>query len=150
MIQASEEKPVIGWVEKVRIYPGGAIYSAKIDTGADHSSLHVSYWEKFFLDGEAWVRFTISPKNQEMQTLELPIHRLANITRHGAPDEERPVVLMGVCLGTLFKRNVEVNLADRRNFSFKMLIGRSFLEDSVFIDPSRKYTREPACPFPIP
>ena len=39
----------------------------------------------------------------------------------------------------------EVNLADRTNFDYQMLIGRSFLSGNVLIDPSLQYSFEPNC-----
>ena len=33
------EKTIVGWIEKVRIYPGNFVVHAKLDSGAEYSSL---------------------------------------------------------------------------------------------------------------
>ena len=38
---AGEDKLIVGWVEKVRLFPGNVVVHAKVDTGADNSSLNV-------------------------------------------------------------------------------------------------------------
>lgn len=145
-VLAQNDKLMIGWVEKVRIYPESLLVDAKIDTGADHSSLNVSEVNEFKRDGKPWVRFTIRTDQGSQLSLEKPVFRYAKIKRKGAKPQRRPVVLMDICLGTIYKIDVPVNLADRRNFKFNMLIGRSFLENTAVVDSSQAYSIEPNCP----
>ena len=37
-----DTKPVVGWLEQIRIFPSGLLFEAKLDTGADVSSLSVT------------------------------------------------------------------------------------------------------------
>ena len=52
-------KDVIGWVENVGVSSSNTIVKAKIDTGADASSLHCECITPYERDGEQWVRFTV-------------------------------------------------------------------------------------------
>jgi hypothetical protein len=136
---------MVGWLEKARIFPGGYRVSAKIDTGADNSSLNVREFTEFQRDGEEWARFTVIDDSGKQHKLEKKIVRLAKIKRHYGPRQERPVVLLGICVGAVY-REVEVNLVDRSKFKCPLLVGRSFLAGALTVDPSQTYSVEPDCP----
>jgi len=140
----AQHKDVVGRVEKVRISPGNLVLRAKLDTGAKTSSLHAPRITKFEKNGEDWVRFSVKNHRDEEATIERRIVRKARIKRKDREPEERLVILLGVCLGTRH-REVEVNLVDRADFIYPMLIGRSFMIGHVLVDPELKYTSEPAC-----
>lgn len=141
----ASEKHMVGWLEMARIFPGGYRLSAKIDTGADNSSLNVQNFTAFQRDGQEWARFTVIDDNGEQHKLEKKIVRLASIKRHSAPRQKRPVVLLGICVGA-FYREVEVNLVDRSKFKYPLLVGRSFMSGALTVDPSKTYAVEPDCP----
>ena len=138
------EKTVVGWIEKVRIYPGNFLVHAKLDSGAEYSSLDASNLQEFERDGNQWVRFDLSEREGTKITLERPLLRWAPIKRHNQEPQRRPVIKLGVCLGNIYKET-EVNLIDRKNYQYRMLIGRKFMEGAVIIDPSARYTVEPTC-----
>ena len=55
------EKPVVGWIEKVRIYPGNFLVHAKLDSGAEYSSLDAGNLHGVFdRNGKNWVRFDLT------------------------------------------------------------------------------------------
>jgi len=140
---ASEQ--VIGWLEYVQIAPQGITMDAKIDTGADNSSLHADNIQMFDKSGEQWVRFNVENTRGEVARFELPVKRMAYIKRRGGGDPiARPVVNMGLCVGTRYKQ-ADINLADRSNFEYRMLIGRSYLEDSFLVNVSKAHTADPQC-----
>jgi hypothetical protein len=139
------EKAVVGWIEKVRIYPGNFLVHAKLDSGAEYSSLDAGNLKEFERDGKKWVRFDLAESREGNKiTIERPLLRLATIKRHYLQSQTRPVIKIGVCLGNIYKET-EVNLVDREGFQYRMLIGRKFMEGTVIIDPSAKYTVEPNC-----
>lgn len=142
---AYAKKTKVGWIEKVRVFPGQILMHAKVDTGADNSSIHATNITTFKKDGEAWVRFTLTSIDEQSKVLERPIFRTTKITRHGGADEDRLVVHLGICLGSIYKEDMEVNLANRENFEYKMLIGRSFLRGEALVDPSKEFVHEPQC-----
>jgi hypothetical protein len=69
---------------------------------------------------------------------------VVKIKRHDAKPQQRFAVSLGICLGSVY-RVVEVNLAERSDFLYQMLIGRSFLAGNFIVDPSAKYTTKPDC-----
>jgi hypothetical protein len=140
----AQNKDIVGRVEKVRIFPGNLVLRAKLDTGAKTCSLHAPRITKFEKNGEKWVRFSVKDRRGKEATIERRIVRQAKIKRKDREPEERLVILLGVCLGTRY-REVEVNLVDRAEFNYPMLIGRSFMIGHVLVDPELKYTSEPAC-----
>jgi hypothetical protein len=145
---AAGQKKVVGWIEKVRIYPGNFLVHAKLDSGAEYSSLDASDMQIFERDGKKWVRFDLEEKREGKKlTIERPLLRWAPIKRHNQEPQRRPVITLGVCLGNIYKET-EVNLINRKNYQYRMLIGRKFMEGAVIIDPSARYTVEPHCQEP--
>ncbi len=140
----ADAKQVLGVVENARIFPGDMVISAKLDTGADNSSLNVTRLTHFNREGAPWVRFDVTDRHGKSVTIERTLLRTAKIKRHQGPRQERPVVLMGVCVGNYYKE-VEVNLVDRSRFKYQLLIGRSFLKDGVIVDSALENTAEPEC-----
>lgn len=142
---AKQEKQIIGWIETVQILPENLSLPAKMDTGADHSSLNVIDSMEFMKGEERWIRFSIPLEKDEAVTLERPIKRFALIKQKGAPRQKRAVVLFDLCVGIMFKKNVPVNLANRTGFKYPMLIGRSFLKSSAIVDSALTFTQSPSC-----
>ena len=141
---ASQEKEMVGWLEKVRICPENLIIHAKLDTGARNSSLNAPHVNLFKRKGETWVRFDVTDREGKTATLKRKVHRITKIKQHDRPPDLRPVVRLSICLGDTFKV-VEVNLRDRSDFNYQMLIGRSFLKDDFVVDASAKFTKRPKC-----
>jgi hypothetical protein len=137
---------VIGWVENVRIYPGGSVLKARIDTGAKTSSLDINSIEVSIRNAEDWVHFTVSGLNGEAIHFDKKVHRVVTIKSHLEEDNHgRVVVLMGICLGNAY-RETEVNLIDRSGLNYPMLIGRRYLADNNFIvDSALAYSVKPEC-----
>ena len=139
-------KEVVGWVENVAIYgdDGKIIVKAKIDTGAKTTSVHSSEYHQYKKDGESWVKFNIVNAKGDVMMLEKPVLRLAEIKRHFGKKQIRPVIRLGLCLGTTYKI-AEVNLVDRSGFNYQLLVGREFLKSGTLVDPSITYAKDPDC-----
>ncbi len=140
----AQTKRTFGWVEKVRLMPDGVVVHAKLDTGADSSSLHAQNIAKFKEGDTEWVKFEIVNRYGERMTIKKEIHRIAMVKRHKGKTQYRKVVRMGICLGNLYQLT-DVNLVDRRNFAYQLLVGRDFLAGSAIIDPAISYSAEPDC-----
>lgn len=141
----ASEKQVSGWIENVSVGDPAVVFRAKIDTGAKHSSLHAGKYQLYDKQGVEWVRFTLKNKDGDTLKVDQPVKRITQIKQKGnRPNRRRPVVEMGVCLGNVYKK-VEVNLADRSNFNYPMLVGRSYLQGSFVVDSDQKYLLKPAC-----
>jgi len=142
------ETRVVGWIERVRLGEEGIVLSAKLDTGADTSSLHATDVRWFSRDGAHWVAFEVAGEDGSKVHFERKVIRIAEIKRRaGGKALERPTVLMGVCLGRVY-RVTEVNLADRTRFKQPFLVGRKFLAQHFAVDSARTNTVEPSCAEP--
>ena len=137
-------KDVVGWVENVTVYPGALEIKAKVDTGAKTSSLNCLCINPVERDGKKWVSFSVKNEDGDTIMLEKPIHRMARIKRHFGEKQIRYVVMLGVCMGDVY-REAEVTLVDRTGFNYQMLIGRNFMEDDFLVDPSATFVNQPAC-----
>lgn len=137
-------KPVAGWAERIMITPGDIILHAKLDTGADNSSLNATHQVEFEKDGKTWVKFDVVNRYGKQVTLERPVERSARIKRIGGKIQKRPVIRLMLCIGSKFME-ADVNLIDRSDFDFQMLIGRSFLAGNALVDPASMYLLDPDC-----
>jgi hypothetical protein len=140
----AEPTQAIGWIERVQLQPHKLVLTAKIDTGADNSSIHAENIEVYDRDGEQRVRFEVENRQGQVAKLDLPVERIAYIKRKGAASLERPVVNMQLCIGKSLKQ-VPINLASRSNFKYRILIGRSYLKDNYLVNAARQFTAEPSC-----
>jgi hypothetical protein len=136
--------PVLGWVERAKIYPGEMILDARLDTGAKNGSINARDIEPFDRKGAPWVRFRIVNRDGSSLALERPLVREVKIQRHFGKRQRRPVVMLGVCVGDLY-REVQVSLVNRTGFIYPMLIGRSFMKKQLVVDPAQRFTAPPKC-----
>lgn len=144
---ASRKKDIFGWVERVEIGNSRLMMEAKLDTGADTSSLDASkirrYREK---DGDRWVEFLVVGKNSGRRIrYKKRLIRYAYIKEHEGPSQRRPVVEIAVCLGGHFDE-VEVSLVDRSGFQYPVLLGRNALANVALVDAGESFTTDPSCP----
>jgi hypothetical protein len=138
------EKTTVGWVERVRLYPGNTLVEARIDTGAELSSLHCDCITPLERDGEKWVSFVVENTEGRPVLMEQKVLRIATIKRHFGELQERMVVKLGVCLGETYKET-EITLVDRSGLTYPMLVGRNFLQGDFLVDPSINYKTSPKC-----
>lgn len=137
-------KEVIGWVENVGVSSSNAIIKAKIDTGADSSSLHCDCITPYERDGESWVRFTITDIDKQSISYEKKILRTTKVKRHFGEVQVRHVVRMGICIGNQYAET-DVSLVDRSGFNYDLLIGRKYLKDKFIVDPDKTFMTRPQC-----
>jgi len=145
--QNSQDMPhTYGWIERVILSPElNWKLDAKLDTGADTSSLDAHNIRRVKYKGQSYVRFSIkNPESGEMVSLRRPYVRTVRIRRHSGNHQRRRVVLMTVCLGAV-ERTIEVTLTDREFFDYPMLLGRSALSGIAVVNPLTTYTAEPGC-----
>lgn len=131
---------IIGELEHVTLKPQDLRLKARIDTGAQTSSLGVSSQQSFERDGKQWLRFSVKdPESEKLIEFETPVLRTAKIKRHGAEAVERPVVKLKIMLGHI-EMEREFTLADRAQYKFPMLIGRNVLAGKYMVDVNRKFS----------
>lgn len=138
------DKPVIGYLETVQIGERKISLNAKIDSGADHSSIHVIDAKPYKKNGKNWIRFKVLDNEGRYYLFDKRVVREVYIKRKNQTSQKRAVVIFGMCLAGVFK-TVEVNLSNRSNFRQLMLVGRSYLHGYFLIDVSKQYLSTPDC-----
>jgi hypothetical protein len=138
-----DRKDVIGSIEWLYMDPPGRHYRARIDSGAETSSLSASDVVEFERDGDDWVRFTFQHNSaDDTVELELPIVRTVLIRQASSAESDRRVTVeLDIRLGDQLQ-TTEFTLTDRSRMTYPMLLGRAFLMDLYVIDVSRSYTHE--------
>lgn len=141
--RADPPTAVLGLVETVRLLPEAIDIAAKVDTGAQHSSVDIATWTPFERAGQTWIRFTLRLDDDRQAELERPLVRMARIGQAGTI-VERPVVRIILCVGET-AREADVNLSVRPMRAYRMLLGASFLSGAFLVDVSRRNLTLPAC-----
>jgi len=141
---AETSREVAGLIEKVLIGSPGVEFEAKLDTGADLSSIDATNITWTRRSGRRWIEFSVVRVDGSRAELSGLLVRHTHIKRAGDTTTRRPVVLLDICLGSVF-RTVEVNLADRRGLDYNVLVGRNFLSGYFMVDPVRFHTLTPKC-----
>jgi len=141
------KKEILGWIEHVRVGRSRLELTAKLDTGADTSSLDATKIRRFRgKDGNRWVEFRVEEDHTGRRVrFKKPLVRNAYIKEHKGPSQKRSVVLMEICLGE-YLQEIEVTLVDRSDFAYPVLLGRNALEGLAVIDPALTLTKQPGCP----
>lgn len=132
--------PIVGAVEWARVEPPGLVMEARVDTGAETTSIHAEDIRLIERDGKRHVAFNLlDPATGAKVPLERRLRRRVKIKQHDAESQSRYVVQLWVTLGNNNAR-IEVTLSDREVFDYPLLIGRNFLTDTMIVDVSRRHT----------
>jgi len=137
-------KMLLGRHEWVYLPAQKLVLPARIDSGANTSSLHAVNVQQFERDGKTWVKFEThyqSEKDQPASVVEVeaPMLRKVKVTQ-ASGSEARPVVSLPVQLGPL-TQTIEFTLTDRGNLTFPVLLGRRFFMDIALVDVSKTYVQ---------
>lgn len=135
----------IGWREWVSMPELGVVeIKAKVDTGADNSSLHAFNIERFEEDGQPRVRFEIHPRQRKRKPIvrcESAVVGERRVKNPGGRVEVRPVIRTKLVVAGE-ELDALVNLTTRDEMTFRMLIGRRTLRKKFTVDPGRSYVGE--------
>ena len=114
-------------------------FYARVDTGATTSSIDVENLKQFERDGKRWVSFdVVNSRSKETHHFEKPVLKRVKIKRI-EQEEHRVKVLMDIKIGGQ-KVKTEVTLAERADFEFQGLIGRSLLSGRYIVYTSISHT----------
>ena len=115
-------------------------FSARVDTGAQTSSLNAIDMVEFERDGEPFVKFhIINPETGENIELTRRVRGHVRIKEHNRESQRRPIVRLGVKIANI-DETISFTLVDRSKFSQQVLIGRNFLRDLAVVDVSKKFS----------
>ncbi|HEX5694003.1 MAG TPA: RimK/LysX family protein [Arenimonas sp.] len=138
----------LGWREWLALPDLGiTAVRAKVDTGARSSSLHVESQETFRRDGEEWVRFVLDTGRYHAPQAAGEARVLARrkVTDSGGHSSERIFIHTRLRLAGL-EWLAEVNLAQRRNMLFPMLLGRTALAGRFIVNPAASFLQGECAP----
>jgi hypothetical protein len=133
---------LLGWREWLALPELGiGSIRAKVDTGARSSSLHVREQTLFERDGRQHVRFLIEHGVDDSLSghLEAEVEDRRDVTDSGGHRELRVFICTTLLLPTGQQWPIELNLTERRNMAFPMLLGRSALRRRCLVEPARSW-----------
>jgi hypothetical protein len=141
--EASDEI-VAGYIARATLDGYGVDLKAKLDTGADSSSINAAALQFFRRDGRRWARFDIVGINGTSVTIEETVTRTVRIKRSGSKSNVRPVIRLKVCVAGK-TAETDFTLADRSQLNYQVLIGRRFLKDRILVDSGREMVHPNKC-----
>lgn len=140
-----EETVVLGYVEEVYVGNIALAMRGKLDTGADSSSVHARDVELYDKNGrDTWVRFKLIGKDGRTVKYDQNVIRFAHIKTKTGGTIRRPVIRLPLCVGGK-RGHAEVNLADRGDFEYDILVGREFLADRIVVDAGQTFIAGEGC-----
>lgn len=114
---------------------------AKVDTGADNSSLHAFNIEPFERNGVSFVSFEIHPRQRKHNPAiicEAEVVMERKVRNPGGRTQLRPVIRTRLNIaGQEFE--TLINLTTRDEMTFRMLLGRRSIRNEFLVDPGRSY-----------
>jgi len=135
------ELPLIGWREWLALPQLDLrALKAKIDTGARSSSMHVDSIEEYQRDGATWLRFLVATGRRGAASVqcEAPAFDRRDVTDSGGHVTSRWFIRTVVRLAGV-EWESEINLTNRRNMLFPMLLGRTALRSRFRVDPQLSF-----------
>lgn len=136
------DRTIIGHLECIDL-PELGLYqlTARVDSGAQTSSLHVDNIKRIVLNNKPAVAFTIHPEIHDVQKVlncEAPLQDVRKIKSSNGISESRYVIKTSAVLEQL-RWDIEITLTDRSDMSYLMLLGRQALADHFYIDASKAF-----------
>jgi hypothetical protein len=139
---SSEQLITLGWREWLALPDLGiGKIKAKIDTGARTSALHAYFVEPYKKDGQKRVKFGIHPNQDDTETeiiCDAPVLEERKITDSGGHIESRFVIETTVLIGNI-PRVIELTLTNRDTMKFRMLLGRTAINNVCNVNPAASY-----------
>jgi len=136
---------VLGYQEDVSVGTRGLDMKAKLDTGADTSSVHARNIRLYKRGkNDNWVKFRLIGDNGRSIRYDQNVIRFVHIKSKKGGTIRRPVIRLPLCVGGV-RGLAEVNLADRADFDFEVLIGREFLADRILVDSGKAFVADKTC-----
>ena len=139
-----DKKTLVGRSEWIGLPEVGTYLEARIDSGAEMSSLSATEITPFERDGEDWVRFKLGLNDEDSvieskrdEWIEAPVERRVRAAQANG-EASRPVIRLLLTLGPL-RESVEFTLDDRTHLDSPALLGRRFLMDITIVDVARRH-----------
>ena len=132
-------KITVGWREWLGLPELGiSEIKAKIDTGARTSCIHAINIEEYEENGEKWVKFIAQPLQDDEQTqivCKAKVKKLKHVTSSSGQKELRYFIETTLHAGA-HSWPIELTLTNRATMKFRMLLGRTAMENRIVVDPA--------------
>lgn len=133
----------VGWEEWLALPELGLpALKVKTDTGAKTSSLHAFAIQPFGSEKKPFVRFGVHPipENPEIEVFcSAPVVDKREVTSSNGHKELRYVIKTPVVINK-HKWEIEVTLSNRENMSYRMLLGRTAM-DEIAVQPTESFVQ---------
>ncbi|WP_261817196.1 ATP-dependent zinc protease family protein [Vibrio gallicus] len=140
----ADTQTVLGAIETVEFEQNKISFEARIDTGAETSSLNAKQVQMFERNGKKWVRFDVSndsSDNAEPVWMEAKFVRYAKVRQSNTDKAlRRPVIKLWITVGNI-RQDTLFTLADRTHMDHDVLLGREFIKDIALVDVSKTYVQ---------
>ncbi len=139
-------KHIIGQSAMIEVVDAGLAFKARIDTGAKRTSIHAvdikvnDHSEMMAENTGKEITFTVVNEKNEEREVKTIIKDVSSV-RNSQGKEFRYVVEMELAWKGVSKK-VEVNLRNRKKMTYKLLIGRDWLENDFIVDVERDLPQE--------
>jgi len=142
----SKKKEIIGHSEYICLPEFNIVgLPARIDTKANTSSLHAQNIRYTTIKGKEYVNFDVIAKNKEgvliKSSIKAELHMKRQVRTHFDSGKHRPYIVTKIKLGDQVFDAV-LNLTNRKNMKYKLLIGREVLKRRFIVDVAKSYTLE--------
>ena len=132
----------IGWREWLAL-PEFNIHriKAKIDTGARTSALHAFFVDPYLKGSQHWIMFGIHPHQHNLDIVvecHAPVKDRRLVSDSGGHNTRRYVIETQMILGHSVI-TAEMTLTNRDSMKFRMLLGRTAMQNNFLINPQASY-----------
>jgi len=136
------DRVIIGHVENIGLPDLGiSQLTARVDTGAQTSSLHVDNIERISISSKPGLSFDIHPDIHNVEktvNCKALLHDVRKVKSSNGVSEQRYVIKTVAALGN-HQWDIEITLTDRSEMTYLMLLGRQALSDHFYIDASTAF-----------
>ncbi len=138
----NRQRLTLGWREWVSLPELGLDHiKAKVDTGARTSTLHAFEVRDFEEGGRKRVEFKIHPRQKDNDTVAVCVADVIDerlVRDSGGHQEMRRVIRSTLAIGE-HAWPIEITLTSRDDMLFRMLIGRTAINNRALVNPARSY-----------
>lgn len=138
----SNQLPILGWREwltlpELQLPP----IKVKIDTGARTSALHAFFVDPYKKGKQQWVRFGIHPHQDDSEQAiecDAAVKDRRIVSDSGGHKQRRYVIETLMIIGDN-RFNAELTLTNRDSMKFRMLLGRTAMNERFLVNPAESY-----------
>lgn len=145
-------KSIFGNYENVVLLEKNLSIDAKLDTGAEMASLSAKNIVIFNRNHQTFIQFDVILPHETITFTKSLIGYVRILNRKENVENNfyskysvRPVIKMPLCIGNR-QENIAVNLVDRSDFRYPMLLGKEVLMQwNAVVDVSQQHLTHPQC-----